>query len=426
MPGSINNPGRDYRLLPALVAGVVFGALSSAAADLAAIHLPDKTAPDAEVGLALSAPDTLYAAHWAEPVRDQPWRLLIYKLKIPSGKILAQSEIHDAEPIRSRNGDLIQSSIRLSISPDGSMLLLTTLERGAVRKVWTLSSRDLHILSSRTIPAGTDLLGFSENGDVRLLRTHTGGNTGQQINSETVLDLAASLLDKGISEQLIKFQEPAWRLTAVGPDNLLWALDERVSQHSEARITAYRLPNGESVATQEVSLAAAQAGAPATAPRPRGGELPPPTAIPQPGISHDAPQVAQMMAATQMVLGVIHQPAGQWRAWSRVMRVGVDPQQITWSSILTDCNLRLDAIGRSGRMAVGVCDMVARGHFDRYEIGKSDAVFVSTQTGSIEAVLPLDIPGPPLSLALDDTVDPALAAIYDRRATVRVLSIPSK
>src|ERR1700730_11979587 len=39
-------------------------------------------------------------------------------------------------------GDIIQSSVRLSISPDGSMLLCTTLERGAVRKVWTLSSSD--------------------------------------------------------------------------------------------------------------------------------------------------------------------------------------------------------------------------------------------------------------------------------------------
>jgi hypothetical protein len=31
-----------------------------------------------------------------------------------------------------------------------------------------------------------------------------------------------------------------------------------------------------------------------------------------------------------------------------------------------------------------------------------------------------------LSLAIDDTVDPAIAAIYDRGATVRVASISAK
>ena len=240
----------------------------------------------------------------------------------------------------------------------------------------------------------------------------------------TVLDVSAPSLDKGISEQVIQFQEPAWRLTAVGPDNLLWVLDERASPHGEARITAYRLQNGEPVATHEVSLAEAQAGVPATGPRPRGSDLPSPTAIPQPGVSRDAPQLAQMMATSQTVLGVIHQPVEQWKAWSRVMRVGVPPKQIAWSSILSDCNLMLDSVGRSGRMAVGACDLVGRARFDQYAIKKSDAVFVSTQTGSIVAVLPLNVRRPPLSLAIDDTVGPALAAIYDRRGTVRVLAIP--
>ena len=162
MRSSTHNAVRGNKLLLALTAAVVFGAVSSAAADLAAIHLPGKIAPDAEVGLAVSAPDALYAAYWVEAERDQAWKLLIYKFKITSGKILAQSELNNAEPLRSRNGDVIQSSVRLSISPNGSMLLCTTLERGDVRKVWTLSSSDLHVLSGRTIPAGTNLLGFSE------------------------------------------------------------------------------------------------------------------------------------------------------------------------------------------------------------------------------------------------------------------------
>jgi hypothetical protein len=394
--------------------------------DLAVIHLPGRIAPDAEVGLAVSAPDSLYTAYWIEAEGNQPWQLLIYEFNIATGKVLAEAELDKAQPLRSRNGDVIQSNVRLSISPDGSMLLCTTLENGPIHKAWTLSSHGLHVLSGRTIPADTDLLGFSEDGDVRLLRVHNGGKFGQEIDSAIVLTVKAHSLDKNVSEQVIQFAEPVWRLTAVNPDNLLWVLDDRASPHGEARITAYGLQNGEPIVTREVSLAEAGVGVPTTGPRPKGSDLPPPTAIPQPGGRRDAPQLAQMMAAGQTVLGVVHQPVGQWNAWSRVMRIGISPKEVAWSSILSDCNLMLDTVGRSGRMAVGACDLVGRTRLDQYAIKKSDAVFVSMQTGSIVSVLPLNIRRPPLSLAVDDTIGPALAAIYDRRATVRLVSVPGK
>jgi hypothetical protein len=425
MRSTTNNAVSAFRLRLAVTVAFVFGAVSSAAADLAAIHLPGKIAPDAEVGLALSSQHTLYVAYWVEAEHDQPWKLMLYEFNIASGKVGGTAELDKAQPLRSRNGDAIQSVVRLWISPDGSMLLCMTLEQGPIHKAWTLSSHGLHILSGRTIPADTNLLGFAENGDVRLLRVRTGGKFGQEIDSAAVLTLKAQSLDS-VAEQVIHFTEPAWRLTAAGPDNLLWVLDERASPHGEARITAYGLQNGQPVGSREVSLAEAEVGAPAVGPRPEGNDLPPPTAIPQPGLSRDAPQLAQMMAASQMVLGVVHQPVEQWKTWSRVVLAGLPPLQITWSSVLSGCNLMLSAVGRSGRLATGACDLIGRARFDQYAIKKSDAVFVSTQTGTIVAVLPLNIRRPPLSLAIDDTVDPAIAAIYDRGATVRVASISAK
>jgi hypothetical protein len=75
-------------------------------------------------------------------------------------------------------------------------------------------------------------------------------------------------------------------------------------------------------------------------------------------------------------------------------------------------------------MAVGNCDLLGRGPFDQYAIKKSDAIFVSTQNASVVAVVPLNIRRPPLSLAIDDVPTAAIAAIYDRRGTVRVIAIP--
>src|SRR5437762_6495718 len=205
MRSSIRN-AVSHKLVLAVAAVVVLEAVSSGAADLGAIHLPGKISPDAEVGLAVFAPDKLYAAYWVEADRDQRWQFMIYEFNISTGRVVAQSEVDKAEPLRSRNGDVIQSSVRLSISPDGSMLLCTTLERGSVRKAWTLSSHDLHILSAGTISSDANLLGFTRNGDVRLLRTQAGGKFGQEIDSATVLDLSAHSLQKSVSEQVVRFR----------------------------------------------------------------------------------------------------------------------------------------------------------------------------------------------------------------------------
>ena len=415
-----------YKLLFALVLAALFGLFSSEAADLATIHLAGKIARDAEVGLAVLAPERLYAAYWVESKRRQPWQIVVYEFNVRTGKVVAQSELDKAEPLRSRDGDVIQTSVRLSTSPDGSMLLCTTLEGGPLRKVWTLSSDDLHVLSGRSISSDENLLGFTRNGDVRLLRIQSGGTFGQEIDSATVLDLSASSLDKVVSERTVRFQEPVWRLIAVGADDLLWALDERPSSDREPRIAVYKLESGELIATHDVSLSEAQVGAPSTEPRPRGSALPAPTSIPQPGLSLDAPQLAQMMGTSQAVLGVIHQSAKQWKAWSRLVRIGVSRKQVAWSSIVSDCNLLLDSIDRSGKMVVGTCDLVGRSELDQYAIKKSDAVFISTDTGSIVAVVPLNTRMSSLSFAIDATEGPAVAAIYDRPATVRVLSVPRK
>ncbi|GEM_PF-6168071 len=424
MRASTHNAVRSYKLLFTLTVVVSWLAVPSGAADLTAIHLPGRIASDAQVGLAVSAPDRLYAAYWVEGEHDQPWQLLIYEFDITTGKVLTQSEVDKAEPLRSRNGDVIQSSVGLFISPDGETLLCTTLERGPVRKAWTLSSHDLHVLSSRTISPDSNLLGFTQNGDVRLLRVHKGGQFGQEIDSATVLDLSAQALDKNLSERTVQFQERAWELAAVGPDDLLWVLDERVSPQGDLRITSYNLQSGALVATQEVSLSEAKTGVPAAGPRPQGAELPAPTAIPQPGIPSDAPQLAQIMATKQGMLGVVNQSAKDWTAWSRVMSLGAPSNRVAWSSVLTGCDLRLDSVGRSERIAVGSCDLVGRTGFDQYAVKKSDAIFISTQTGSVVATLPLNTRRSTVSLAVDDSRQPIIAAIYDRRATVRVLSVP--
>jgi hypothetical protein len=205
---------------------------------------------------------------------------------------------------------------------------------------------------------------------------------------------------------------------------LLWALNEQASSSGNARITAYSLQDGKPVATHEVPLTEAQKGVPAAGPRPQGSELPPPMTIPQPNTPRDAPQLAQIVAGKQSLVGVIHQPAKEWGVWSRVVQIGLHSNRVAWSSPLSGCNLTLNTLGRSGQLAVGSCDLLGRSGFDQYAIKKSDAVFVSTQTGSTVAILPLKTDRPTLSLAVDDSVSPAIAAIYDQRATVRLLPLP--
>jgi hypothetical protein len=423
MRAAMLNTVDGCKAILALTASVFLLAAPSGAADLATVHLPGGIATDAEVGLAVSAPDTLYAAYWVTGEQNRPWQLLIYKFSSATGKVLVQVELDKAEPLRSRDGDVIQSAVDLSISPDGSMLLCSTLERGPVRKAWTLSVRDLHVLSSRTVSSGAKLLGFTHTGDVRLLRTQRGGEFEQEVNSATVLDLNARSLDKNVSERVVKLQEPAWRLLTAGTGDLLWTLDERASPQGEERITAYNVKDGKPVATREVSLADAQVGEPAER-HPGGNDLQPPTTVPQPGIPPHKPQLTQIMAGRQSVFGVIHQPATQPAAWSRVVWIGASSSQTAMSSVLTGCDLELETIGRSGRMMVGRCDSMGHVLFDRYAIKSSEAVFLSTRTGSVVAVIPLKTRRPPLSLALDDSVQPAIAAVYDRYASVRLISVP--
>lgn len=428
MRASIGNAVSRYKLLLALTAGVFLLAIPSGAVHLGAIHLPGRIASHAEVGLAVSAPDTLYAAYWIRGEHDRLWQLLVYKFNSTTGKVLAESELDKAEPLRFW-GHVI-SWVKLSISPDGSMLLCTTDESGPVRKAWTLSSRDLHVLSRRTILldanlfefAQPNLFEFAQTGGVRLLRTQKAAKFGQEVNSVTVFDLNARSLDKNVFERVVEFQEPVWaRLIAVGTGDLLWAVDERASPEGAARIRAYNLQNGKSVVTREVSLAEAQVGAPAS-PHLRRRDL-----MPQPGISPDAPRLGQIVPVGQAVLVVINEPATDPLAWSRVvqwsrvMRLGVSSTQAAMSSILTGCDLGLETVGRSGRIVAGSC--YVWGHVLFWPaIKKSEAVFVSTRTGSVAAVVPFR--GPPLSLAIDDSVQPAIVALYDQRATVRLLSVP--
>ncbi len=407
-----------------LVVAACLLVVSAIAGKLQAVHLPGKIASDAEVGLAIAAPDTLYVAYWVEAERGHPWKLVIYKFSGATGKVLVQSELDEAEPLRSRNGDVIPSPVQLSLSPDRSVLLCTSVEGASTNKLWTLSSQDLHIFSSRGIPPDANPMGFSEAGDVRLLRARKGGKFGQEINSATVLGLSSRSLDKIVFQREIRLREPAWSPVKVGPNGLLWALDEHASPQGEVRISAYSLRSGRLVATHELPLAEAKAGVLAAGPRPKGRELPPPVGIALLGMPPDAPQLAQIMPTSQGILGVVDQSATDWAAWSRVVRVDTRSGRVAWSSVLSGCNLRLDAVGHSGRMAVGSCDLVGRVLFDQYGIKRSDAVFVSTGTGSVVAVVPLNTRRPPLSLAIDDSVRPAIAAVYDQCATVRLLSVP--
>ncbi len=422
---SIRNAVSGYKLPLALTAVVFLLAAPSDAVRLGTIHLSGRIAADAEVGLAVSAPDTLYAAYWVEAGRGCPLQLLIYEFDLSTGKALARSELDKAQPLRSRNGDVIQSPVQLWLSPDRSVLLCTSVEGASTNKAWTLSSQNLRILSSGTIPPDANLLGFTKAGEVRLLRPHKGGKFGQEIDSATVLDLNAHSLEKVVSRCVIRLREPAWNPVMAGPNGLLWALDERASPQGTARITVYNLQNGKPVATYELPLVEAEVGVPAAGPRPKGTELPPPTGIALLGAPPDAPQLAQIMPTGQGILGVVDQSAMDWAAWSRIVRLGVASGQAAMSSVLTGCNLSLDAAGRSGRIAVGSCDLVGRVVFDQHAIKKSNAVFVSKRTGSVVAVVPLNTRRPPLSLAIDDSVRPAIAAIYDQHATVRLLSVPN-
>lgn len=170
---------RGYKFLLALTTALFLLGPSSQASALARIHLPGKVARDAEVGLAVSAPNTVYAAYWVEGEHARPWEMRIYKFNALTGRVIAQFELDKAQPLRTSDGYVIQSSVDLYISPDGDMLLCTSLERTGV-KAWTLASRDLRILSERTFPLlDANLLGFTHTGDVRLLNTHMGGTFGE-------------------------------------------------------------------------------------------------------------------------------------------------------------------------------------------------------------------------------------------------------
>lgn len=124
-----------------LVAAACLLVGSAVAGGLKAVHLPGGIAGDAQVGLAVSAPDTLYAAYWVGAGRGHLSRLLIYKFNTDTGEVLARSELDKAEPLRSRDGDVVQSSVQLSLSPDRSVLLCTSVEGVSTNKAWIVSTR---------------------------------------------------------------------------------------------------------------------------------------------------------------------------------------------------------------------------------------------------------------------------------------------
>lgn len=388
---------------------------------LAEVHLPGGIASDASVGLAISARGVIFAAYWTQPGRDRPFRFAAYKFDGATGNLMARTTLATAEPLRSRNGHAIPSPVETFLSPDGSVLLCATLERGPARKIWTLSSRDLRVLGSQTIPANAHLLGFSLVGQVRLVLAPKGGLFGQEIRSATVLDLDVRSL-RQVRRRLVRFEEPAWRMIAVGKGDLLWAFDERPSRQGAPRITAYSLQNGRPVATREIPLREVPIGTQAPAKTGSGGGLQPPATIPQPGVPAGSPQIAQLIATRQAVIAVIQQPESDPVTWSRLVRIGSSSIRPILSPVLAGCDLALASLGRAGRTAVGSCDVVGRGLFDRYAIKKSSLILISTTDGSVIAEYPLSAKRPPLSLAVDDGA--AIAAVYDHRGIVRVLPVP--
>jgi hypothetical protein len=407
-----------------VAAATLLVAPSLRAKGLRTIHLPGPITPNTSVALALAAPDTLYAAYWTSAGKGHVFELSVYAIDVANGRVTARADLGQAVPLRTRNGYPLTLGAWLRLSPDGSILLCEANWGASSNRIFTLAARGLHLVSARMGTLGALVVGFANGGDVRLLRIHKGGKFGQEIDSATILDLDARDLDKVVSQRKIRLQESAWSPVAVGSGDRLWALDERPSVHGDPRITVYSLLGGKPIATHEVPLAEARVGVPAAGPRPKGKELPAPTGIAPLGTPPDAPQLAQLLPTARGLLGVVDQPVKQWAAWSRIIHVGVSTGRVGWSSVLTGCNLNLRVVGRSGRIAVGSCDLVGRVLFDNYAIKKSDAVFVSTRTGSVVAVVPLNTRRPPLSLAIDDTVRPAIAAVYDQHATVRLLSVP--
>ncbi len=426
MRASTGNAARRYELLLALTAGVALLSTSSVAGSLTTIHLPGKISSDAEVGLALCAPDTLYAAYWTEGGQGEPWSLSVYALDIASGKMLGRSELDRAQPLRSRNGNVIRTPIQLFVSADGSLLLCDAVEGRARHRISLLASRPLRVISSRvrdSTSSDVEVVGFTRTRNARLLQTRHGGTFGQEIDSATVTDLDARSLDKVVSRRLIQFQEPVWRLVTVGNGDLLWVLDERPSPKADSRITAYSLGTGKPLTTREVSLAGAGAGVPSPTPRPRGAALPPPTAISPPGTPSGTPQVAQIVAAAQAAVVEINQPAEDWKAWSRLVRIDLASSSPQAPRTLEGCNLGPFAQSRAGRFLLTDCSTLKRTIFDEYGLAKEEAVLVSGSSGAILWVEPLNKTNS-LSLAVDDSERSALIAIYDHRATVRLLSVP--
>ncbi len=426
MRASTGIAARRYKLLPALTAVVSLLSVSSVARDLTTIHLPGKISSDAEVGLALSAPDTLYAAYWTEAGHGEPWSLCVYALDIASGKLLGRSELDRAQPLRSRNGDVIQTPTQLFLSADGSLLLCGALEGRDRQKIWLLTSRPLRVISSTagdSTNSDVEVVGFTRTGNVRLLHTRHGGTFGQEIDSATVTDLDARSLDKVVSRRLIQFQEPVWRLVTVDSGDLLWVLDERPSPKGDPRITAYSLGTGKPLLTREVSLASARAGVPSPTPRPRGAAPPPPTAISPPGTPRGTPQLPRIVAAAQAAVVEIDQPAEDWKAWSRLLRFDLASSSPQASRTLEGCNLGPFVQSRGGHFLLTDCSILKGTIFDEYGLAKEEAVLVSGSSGGILWVEPLNKTNS-LSLAIDDSGQSALIAIYDHRATVRLLSVP--
>lgn len=399
------------------------------------VHLPTHVAHDTEIGLALLGQKTLYATYWSKAGHDGLWQLSVYALDVAARKTIASIRLDQEQPLRTPNdAHVIQDPAHLFTSPDGRLLLCDTTERAKVHKIWVLDAKDLHVVSARTLTRHAlkwddTVVGFAADGDVRLLNTPGGATLHLRVKTATVTDLDPRALEKVIRKTVIHFQETAWYLISVGPGDLLWAVDERRAKTTgDPRITAYSLRTGKPLATSEVRLSRARVGVPNPGPRPHHQTLPPPTGIPLPGGPDNEPQLAQIIAVDGAVLAVLNQSAKDWAEWSRVVRLGVHSTRETISPVINGCDLNLNGLGRHGRIAFGTCDLFVTSHFlmfERYNLKKSEALFLTTAGASIIAVNPLNrFLRPAISCAVDDSADPAVAAIYDHSGKVRFLLLP--
>ena len=375
-----------------LVAVAVFLCSCSAAKEIAAIRLPGEISRDAQVGLAIVGKKTIYAAYWEGSKARESKQLAVYAVDVATRRPLDHLVLTE-----DRMGDLASRRVRVFISENDSVLLCVargiTAEKQEYAQLWTLSARPLKVLSRRNLSGlaqeNLQFWGITREGEVRVSTTPDW----KEFARVTIIDLDSHDLDTEKEHRTIQFRSPAWMYLSVGLGDALWILEGDRPASGKQAVEAYDMRTGHALGSHEI-----------------------------PG---DDP-VSGLTAVDGGVLVDISQPPSAAKVWSRLLRVALDSAKVQSSETVLGCDVAGVLEGSHEQVAVAGCEYVERTVFDQYRTAKSQAIVISTATASIVSIQPLNTGALALTLALDDSNQNVMLAIYDRQGTVRVLALSER